>query len=300
MAFDLQHSVCHLGHVVSTLQLGRLGANKRMIAAAVEAGIIRRVARGTYACAHLEPPLSSAARAGAKIDCTTSLQRNGVWSGIEQPGLHLRMPPHGHLQRRAPAAVLHWSELRSASAQPLEVSPLDALMQALLCLSPDDALASVESALHLGFVDEHELELLMAWAPARLQSVLAQIDRGAQSGFETHTRVLLVRAGLRVRTQAYVPGSGHFDLLVEECVGLETDGEQWHGPERFIPDRTKDLAAEEYGVRSLRIGRTHIFDSWPRTLAAVRRMVGDAQAAQESRDRAQRKRPRKPTPAPTP
>ena len=130
--------------------------------------------------------------------------------------------------------------------------------------------------------------------------MLTQIDRGAQSGFETHTRVLIVRAGLRVRTQAYVPGSGRFDLLVEECVGLETDGEQWHGPERFIPDRTKDLVAEEYGVRTLRIGRTHIFDSWPRTLAAIRRMVSDAQAAQESHGRAQRKRKPPPPPAPTP
>lgn len=279
MTADLLIAVCRSGHVATAKQLLSVGATRRAVAAAVSAGLLRRVARGTYACSHVDGDLAIAARAGGQVDCVTSLERHNVWSGIEQPGLHLRMRPHHHGRKLVPGSVLHWSATHAGSITPFEVSPLDALLQAIVCLRPDDALASVESALHTGFITEDELDELLLRAPDRLHPALAKLDRGAESGFETHTRLKVLRAGFRVESQFRVPIAGRIDLLVNGCVGVESDGEKWHGPERFIPDRTKDLICEGHGIRVLRIARPHIFDSWPRTLNTIRRMVNDAESA---------------------
>ncbi|MGO4692573.1 hypothetical protein [Glaciibacter sp. 2TAF33] len=200
-----------------------------------------------------------------------------MWSGIDRPKLHLRIDPRFHHKRQTPGAIVHRAGTRRDWAAPLEVSALDAMLMAIRCLPPDDALASVESALHLRFITETDFSELLARAPERLSAVLTQVDRGAQSGYETHTRVRVVRAGFRVTTQFFVAGAGHFDLLVNDCVAVETDGEQWHGPERFLPDRTKDLIAEGQGIRVLRIGRPHIFEGWPQTLHTITQMVRDAE-----------------------
>ncbi|GAB3618015.1 hypothetical protein GCM10027416_25720 [Okibacterium endophyticum] len=153
------------------------------------------------------------------------------------------------------------------------MSPVDALLQAVTCLSPADWLASLESSLHQLYIGEGELDEIISRVPARIKPMIDKLDRGAQSGYETHTRLLLVEAGHRVRTQVHVPGAGALDLLVDERVGVETDGERWHGPDRFLPDRTKDLRVERYGIRVLRIARPHIFDQWSLTLAAIERML---------------------------
>jgi very-short-patch-repair endonuclease len=271
---DILTLMCAAGHVATAAQLRRY-FTARHLRAACERGLIRRPARGMYSCAHLDAQSVLAIKAGGRLDCVSSLARHEVWSGVELPGLHLRMEPHQHVRTPIPA-VVHWrGTLQRASL--LEVAPVDAVLQAIRCLGPDDALACVESALHTGFLSDDQLDLVLLHAPARLHPILSRIDRGAQSGYETLVRLKLIRAKLRVRTQGYVPGAGHVDIIVEECVGLEVDGERWHGPERFLADRTKDLNAELQGVRTLRIGRPHIFEDWDRTLAAIQRMVTDAQ-----------------------
>ena len=283
MISDILTLMCAAGHVATTRQL-RARFSARHLTRACDAGLIKRLTRGLYSCAHVDAQLVIAAQAGGRLDCVSALFRHEVWSGVDRPALHLRMEPHQHVRRSTPGAFVHWSDtVRSGSL--LEVAPVDAVLQAIRCLSPDDALACVESALHTGYLSDDELDLVMLHAPARLHPVLAGIDRGAQSGYETLVRLKLARAGLRVRTQAYVLGAGHVDILVEDCVGLEIDGERWHGPERFVHDRTKDRNAELQGIRMLRIARPHIFEDWNATIAAIRRMVNDAQRGQRSQRR---------------
>jgi very-short-patch-repair endonuclease len=275
MSTDIIALLCDGGHVATTAQLQR-HFTVRQLKRACEGGLIRRLARGIYACTHIDTPLVLAAQAGGRLDCVSSLARHDVWSGLERPGLHLRMQPHQHSRRSIPGAFVHWGGAVHR-ADLLEVAPVDAILQAIRCLGPDDALACVESALHTKFLTEAQLDLVLLHAPARLHPMLSRIDRGAQSGYETWARLKLIRAGFRVRTQGYVLGAGPVDIIVEECVGLEVDGEKWHGPERFLHDRTKDRNAELQGVRMLRIGGFHVFDDWDQTLAAIQRMVTDAQ-----------------------
>lgn len=286
MTPDILTLMCAAGHVATSAQLRR-HVSTRQLRRACETGLIRRAARGVYSCSHIDAQFVLAAKSGGRVDCVTSLARHEVWSGLERAGLHLRMEPHQHTRQAIPGAFVHWSRtVRPGSL--LEVDPVDAVLQAIRCLGPDDALACVESALHTGFLSDDQLDLVMLSAPERLHPVFAAIDRGAQSGYETHVRLKLIGAGLRVRTQAYVPGAGHVDILVEECVGLEVDGEKWHGPERFLHDRTKDRNAELEGIRMLRIGRPHIFEDWPLTIAAIQRMVTDAQRGRGTQQRRHR------------
>src|SRR5690606_28622097 len=110
------------------------GVTRRAVAAALASGRLVRAARGVYACAHLDPPSLTALGAGGLIDCVSALDRNGVWVG-DVTGLHLRARPHHHL--RPTTATFHWSEQLGSGH--LEVSPIDALLQAMSCLDPYNA-----------------------------------------------------------------------------------------------------------------------------------------------------------------
>ncbi len=281
-ALSMLNALCRMGHVATTRQLTAAGASKRDLAAAAATGLVRRSSRGNYACAHLDVDHLHALGAGCVIDCVSALARNGVWAGVAPlTTLHLRARPHQQLLHVPPRAHVHWAathgtpEPHTLHAR-AEVAPIDALLQAMRCLSPTDALASVESAVHLRYLHETQLLELIARAPTRMKKTLDRFDSGAQSGFETHTRIQLIDAGHRVRTQVAVSGTSPLDLLVDESVGVETDGRRWH-EDRFIADRTKDVVSEAAGIRVLRIGEPHIFVTWPRTLAAIERMVIDAQ-----------------------
>ncbi|TFD06188.1 hypothetical protein [Cryobacterium sp. TMT1-66-1] len=279
MSHDLVTVLCHLGHVATSQQLAGIGASRRSVKSAVDSGLIRHVAHGVFSCAHLDAPTLTALQVGGRVDCLTRLSQLGIWCGIARPGLHLRLRPHHHQRRLAPGASIHWSRAFHCWAPVFEVSPFDAVLQALSCLDDVDALACLESALFMRFITEDDLEELLRLAPDHLRALLRLLDRGAQSGFETFSRVGFIRAGFRVATQFYVTGAGRVDMLVNGCVGIETDGEEWHGPERFLPDRSKDREVERQGIRVLRLARPHIFDTWPTTLETVRRMVNDAEDA---------------------
>ncbi|MCA0217389.1 MAG: type IV toxin-antitoxin system AbiEi family antitoxin domain-containing protein [Actinobacteria bacterium] len=267
--------LCNRGHIASARDLAAMGVSRRAVGGAVAEGRLIRCRRGTYACAHIDTHEGIAAAVGGRIDCVSALARHeNVWTGPLARELHLRVDPRFHADATA-GAVLHWRVAHGESGQPLEVAPIDALLQAMTCLSRYDALAAVESAVHLGYLGETDLGRLTKLAPQRMRVILKRLDVRSQSGLETFTRLQLQDAGHRVECQVPIPGAGVLDLLVDDCVGIETDGEKWHA-NRFHADRTKDVLIEAWGIRVLRIGRPHIFDEWPTTLAAIERMVAES------------------------
>ena len=143
------------------------------------------------------------------------------------------------------------------------------------CLPPDDVVAALESALYLKEISLATFERLIRDAPARLQSTLAEAEPGAQSGYETHARLRLRRAGYRVEIQAEIPGVGHIDTLVEGVVDLEIDGRAHHA-ETFEEDRKRDLAAEWIGIRVLRVPARMVDTDWHYVASTIARMVKDA------------------------
>jgi very-short-patch-repair endonuclease len=152
------------------------------------------------------------------------------------------------------------------------------------CLDEENALAAMESAIHEGYLSIAEVERIGILAPRRLQGALRRMVTNSGSGNETIVRYRLQQIGYVVEAQAFVPGMGHEDLLVEGCVGVDVDGRRWHeGDDRFANDRDRDIHVEGLGRRTLRLRTSHIFEPWPHTLAVIDRVVRDAKREQRQR-----------------
>ena len=297
--------VCTLGHLASAAELRERGVSAGAIRAAVGCGALTRVARDRYACAHLQTLAGgadqlAAARAHGRIGCLSALRRASVWTGTDRQ-LHLQLRPGQHGTRRDPVdargrpVVYHWAEpFPRSGARPTDgprfsagrcwlVEPVEAVWRAIHCLDEENAIACLESAVHEEFISTDELWEICALAPERLQAGIAEIEFTADSGQETVVRRRLRHAGYRVVAQETVKGLPAEDLVVEDCVAIETDGKKWHGPDRFQADRDRDLLFEGLGRRVLRLTQQHILEEWETTFLVIKRVVEDAQREQRRR-----------------
>jgi hypothetical protein len=168
-------------------------------------------------------------------------------------------------------------------ASPWQVTSLEALRQSLHCLDTENAIAALESAGHENMAPRAEITRLFLAAPRRIIRATKALEFESGSGNETIVKVRLRQLGYRVTAQGYVPGLGHQDLVVEDCVGLDLDGRRWHGEDRFAIDRDRDLLSEGLGRRALRLRHAHIHESWPQTLSVIERAVADTLALRRLR-----------------
>ena len=235
-----------------------------------------RLRRGTYACAHVDASLAFAARHAAALSCVSVLRELDVWAGHDLR-VHVQLPLT--TSRAAPGAVTHWSTPRFGMSTPWRASTMEALWQAMHCLDEEHAIAAMESAVAEGALTKAQVRELGMVAPRRLQRGIQQLEFTSGSGNETIVRRRLRAVGFAVVAQGEVPGLGHQDLVVEECVGLEIDSRRWHGEDQTPRDRDRDRISEFLGRRVLRISPSHVHTSWPHTLSTIERMVADARRA---------------------
>ncbi len=273
--------LCALGHVARLRQLTEHGMSVRAIRRAVEDGTVNRPRRDTYACDHIDSALAAAARIGGALTCVSLLREAGVWAG-HGSRLHLQVPPHGS-RRPDATSRFHWESPVFGMETPWRVSRRQALWQAIHCLDEENAIAALESAIHESFLPFEQVIAITRLAPRRLEDGIRRMVKNSGSGNETIVRLRLQRAGFRVEPQAFVPGMGHGDLLVDDCVGIDVDGRRWHGSDRFAIDRDRDLHIEGLGRHALRLRAAHIHESWPHTLAVIERAVSDARREQRRR-----------------
>ena len=262
--------LCSHGHLATTAQLASLGWTRSQLAAAP----IVRVRRGVYACVHLSGPLLVAATLGGALTCVSVLREFGVWSGHDRR-VHVQVRPTASVP--AGRTRLHWDIPRFGMETPWRASRMQALWQAMNCLPVEDAVAAMESALRTGFLTEVQVRGLGMHAPRRLQRYVPQLINDSGSGNETIVRFRLLNAGYRLVPQGALPGVGHQDLVIEDCLGLEIDSARWHGEQIRALDYERDLISVGLGRPVLRILPAHIHSSWPQTLSVIDRMVRDAQ-----------------------
>lgn len=276
----MPHSIlCRLGHIATTRVLLARGVGQAQLRSAVADGRVVRLKRGTLACPHLDEDVRDAAVAGGALACVSALRQAGVWSGLSRQ-LHIQVAP-GAACQPSRACVSHWEHPRWEMESPWKTGPAQALWRAIRCLDDENALAALESAIHGAYLPPATVERIALLAPRRLQPVLRQRISNSGSGNETIVRYRLQRLGYLVEAQAFVPGMGHEDLVVEGCVGLDVDGRMWHsGEDRFAHDRDRDIHVEGLGRRALRLRTSHIFETWPQTIAVIDRAVQDARREQ--------------------
>jgi hypothetical protein len=310
---QLSSVMAQLGCVASRRALLQRNVPAREIDAALRSGLLRRFQRGWYATADADIDQQRAVMLGGVIGCVSALRRHGVWGGLD-PGLHVHVPstasrlpldnviPLGrnpatprsrtefHGEQGLPR--VHWTP---AQRMPGAVSgqedrgwlacPLDALRQAVLCQDEENGLASIDSALRLGYITSFDLDPLFASLPARVHDIRSLVDPRADSGQESIVRFRLRREGFTARPQFPLPGGGHLDLLIDGVVGLEVDSTAWHGEDAQVQwDFDKTLQSQAWGIPCLRIRYRHIFFDWSSTLAVIHRAVADARDLRRLRE----------------
>lgn len=269
-------SVCRFGHVATTAQLTVAGESARALALGVRSGAIRRAAQGVYVCTHADRHQQVAARLHGRIDCVTALRRAEVWAGMCR-NTHVRVSPRAGRISPPKGTRVHW---RDATADPFNswlASAEQSMTSALGCLDAEHAVAALESAVHRSYLTVEQLSRICANAPGRLTRDLAEIELTAQSGLETIVRRRLRRAGFRVVAQGHIPGVGHQDLVVEDVIGVETDGGLWHATaDQHKIDLDRDVRSNALGRGVIRLGHDDVLEHWETSLQAIAREVGDA------------------------
>ncbi|MFB2585955.1 endonuclease domain-containing protein [Herbiconiux liukaitaii] len=275
------------GGVASTASLALAGFPAAIIDEEVRRGSILRLRRGWVALPDAPTDVVQAVRVGGRLSCLSVLKRENVWCQRDSR-LHIRVPsnaqklssPH---DRRIPLGrperfgiALHRSH-RATLAEP--DGPVDtftwALLHSITCQPRDDAIVTLDSALHSGRITRVELEFLAEYLPAKFRAYLELTDPNAASGLETKARLGLHSCNIPYRSQVQIPGAGRVDILIGDRLVLEVDGREWHsGATAYARDRGRDLALVETGYLVLRLSFDQVMGEWPRVIAVIRALVG--------------------------
>ena len=239
------------GGVCSLRTLSRLGISADRVERATARGQVSRVRPGWYSDGTAHPDVLRAVRAGGAISCVSTFRLLGAWT-VDDEHLHVRM-------RRGTGAAggtclrRHWTDLPVTS-------PIDPLLESARCLARclphDDAVAVLDSVLHLGLLSLAELR---RQSDPRLGRLLVDVDPRAESGLESLARLRLRRRRIRLRSQVPIPGVGRVDFLIGDRLILELDGKEFHD---FDEDRARDRRSAVRDYLTIRASYNHVMTGW--------------------------------------
>ena len=192
----------------------------RDLAAAVDAGRLVRVTRGTYALPSLRPEFAAAARLGGVVSHASAAQLIGLALVRPPESIHITVP-HGSARReRPPGVVVH--QARRWPDGDVELGMTAALRTVLDCATTmpfPEALAIADSALAQSYLHKERLAAAARARPGagrrRRLRVAQAADRRADNPFESVLRAVLLAAGLTM---------------------FEPQGEIWLGRRLLRPD----------------------------------------------------------------
>lgn len=279
---SLQVLVAAMGGVIATHELYAHGITRGRIAALLRAGALQRIRQGWYGLPEIAPLAAAAVRVGGVLGCVSTLGRYGCWMPPDA-GIHVAVPHHrARLRRPADAHArlspidavrVHWSDLEPEGRLSLGVE--DALRQVARCQPIEYVLAIVDSAL----ARREGREPLLSrhrWAElasefGELEPLLREVDPRSESGTESVFRIrLLIRCGLRPRSQVEVMGVGRIDFLLGRRLVIEVDSERFHAnPVQYRADRRRDALLSARGFRVLRFTYEQVLFDWPQVEASV-------------------------------
>lgn len=249
------------------------GLDRAAIETLVHTGAIVRVRTGWFALPATDRRILDCVARGGAAACATSLAIHGVWIADSSP-THLLLPCGS---RGETGVVAH----RAARGTPVTfcLEPLrDAIARAIRCLPFDEAVAAVDSALHLSGTlgwrfDRADLVDVIAMLPRRYRRLLDWVDPLADSGLESLVRVRLRSIGIEARPQVAIDGVGRVDLLVGDRLVIETDGKAYHLGAQFERDRHRDAELLRRGYRRLRLTWSDVMHDWPATERLIVELV---------------------------
>ncbi len=282
-----------LGGMAQKQQLVRLGARDLDLTLAVRHGDVTRARQGWYTTLDERSLAVQAVRIGGRLTGLSAIHALGGWM-LDPPPLHISLPRNAARLRarwnrrrpfvasRARSVVLHWESPDVASrGTAVAVGLRDALVRVMLDESDETAIAALDWATNSGLLDEIDRAELAASVPARRRHLIASVDEQCASFPESVARTRLLAAGHRVRSQMPLDQVGHLgaiDLLVDDLVGLEIDGREFHAT-TFEKDSAKSVAIALAGYLPFRPSATLVLREWDTVLRAIETLLGNSGVA---------------------
>jgi very-short-patch-repair endonuclease len=275
---DIARIVARLGGFAQKQQLVRRGARDSDLTRAVRNGSVIRARQGWYSTVAPHDPRTRAVRVGGRLTGLSAVAALGGWV-LENRVLHVSVPDNAARLRSASnrharfrpgrGVVVHWDDpTLGERGTSWSVALADALYRVVLDEPFEQAVAALDWALHTGALDEFDFESLILSLPERLRGIRDWVDSPCESLPESVARTRLRMAGHHVRTQVNLGTGEVLDLLVDECTGIEVDGEAFH-INSFERDRDKDITIACEGMHGLRPSANAVFHRWERFYLAV-------------------------------
>lgn len=266
-------------------ELFAAGHTRRSLSAAVRRGDILHVRRDRYLPSDADDLVVRSVRVGGRLSCMSLLYSLGVFV-LENRTLHVHVGPTAS-RLRAPrdrrtridrthsrGVRLHWSRLSETPASTCVVHVVDALAHAVRCQPPRAAIATLDSALHLGVITEEQVADVFATLPERFQVLRSFVNGDAESGPESLVRIMARTLGCRIDVQAVFDGIGRVDLLLDGWLVVECDSRAFHSDwESQMRDRSRDLALARLGYPTLRLTAASIMYRPDEVFDALRSLV---------------------------
>ena len=278
----------NLGGMAQKRQLVRLGARDSDLTAAVRSGEVARARQGWYTTLDRRSPAVQAVRVGGRLTGLSAIRELGGW--MFQPAvLHVSVPANAARLRartnrhraldvtNTRGVVLHWEsrELQSTGTA-VAVGLRDALVRVILDESVETAVAVLDWAARAGLLDEFDRAELAASLPRQRRGPIAAIDEKCESFPESLARTRLRAAGHDVRSQVLIEGTNErIDLLIDERIGLEIDGRQFHA-HTFERDSAKAVRIALGGWIPLRCSASLVMHDWDTVLRALDTLLGNS------------------------
>ncbi|MFG6403949.1 endonuclease domain-containing protein [Microbacterium sp. P04] len=164
--------------------------------------------------------------------------------------------------------------MTSAASDDLAADLVEALVQSCRCQQPRESVATLDSAWHLGLIDDVDLDEVFARLPARYRPLRALLDRRSEAGTESLVRLILRGLRCSFEVQVSVRGVGRVDFVVDGWLIVECDSRAHHGdPADQIRDRRRDLAAAQQGFVTLRLMAEEVLYSPESVVCALKAVL---------------------------
>jgi hypothetical protein len=281
---DIAALVEALGGMAQKRQLVRRGARDIDLTLAVRRGEVGRARQGWYTTLPESDPRVRAVRVGGRLTGISAVIAVGGWVlgqhplhvSVHENAARLRTPHNRFIQlaqRRVANLTLHWDDTDVASrGTAMSVDIRDALVRVVLDEDFETAVAALDWALHTDTIDSTDLARIMQHLPANRRAIAQWVDGRCESLPESLARTRFRLLGYQVDIQVRLNDRERIDLVVEGCVGVETDGRAFH-LETFEADRTKDVDITIADMHPLRPSANMVFTKWPRIVLAVQRAI---------------------------
>ncbi|CAN5299424.1 hypothetical protein BH09ACT2_BH09ACT2_04230 [soil metagenome] len=282
-----------LGGLAATHELLARGVAPRELTTAVMSGEVIRARQGWYVSAGTREDVVRAIRVGGRLASVSAAATYGLAVPHAFP-LHVHVPKRDSRLRsendsrvrlsdeRDVTTVIHRGRLlRPSPESRLRVSLGDALRQVIRTEPEEDAVACLDSALHLGVIAPSAMSALIRAFPRKYHYLETRLD-GKSDGYpESVTRCRLLSAGITSQSQVCVLGERWIDLLIGDRLAIEIDGAAKYTQDmspgevarRVHADRARDAFLEALGYHVIRLSYRMIVFDWPATLAMIQAVI---------------------------